>query len=73
MENAVSESNKETGENPENGTAEIRTAGKNATATRETILADETETALTDAITDDPAESKKNTAETRRGWRGSAA
>ena len=46
-------------ETAETGTAGIRTAGKNATATSETILADETETALTDANTAETAESKK--------------
>ena len=59
-------------ETAENGTAEIRTALKNATATQETVRADETETDLTDASTADLAKTKK-TAVTRRGWRGSAA
>ena len=41
-------------------------------AAHETVLAAETKTARTDATTDDPADNK-NAAETRRGWRGSAA
>jgi len=54
MENAVSESNKEMVEN-----AGIRTAVTNAMAALELSPADETETDLTDAITAEPAESKK--------------
>jgi len=41
-------------ENAETGTAEIRTVAKNATVTRETVLADETGTVLTDAVTAEP-------------------
>jgi len=42
-------------------------------AALEIAPADETEPALNDITTAEPAESKKNTAETRRGWRGAAA
>ena len=68
---AVSESNKNTATgNIEIGTAENRTAGKTTTTARETVHADETGTARTDAAKA-IADPKKN-AETRRCWRGSA-
>lgn len=59
-DNVVYESNKNTaGNNPENRTAEIQTGVKNTQAARKTVLDDETGTALTDAITAEPAGSKK--------------
>ena len=61
------------GNNPETGNAENLTGEKKSTVAREAVLADETGTDLTEAATADSAESKKNTAETRRGWSGSAA
>jgi hypothetical protein len=56
---AVSDSNKNTATgNTEIGTAENRTAGKTTTPARETVLADETGTALTEAAKD-AADKKK--------------